>query len=56
MESHSDLKTVTRNKRLKEIYNFYCKIFYSKGPNNDFGRISDESHTMNEGKFIVFCR
>ena len=56
MESHSDLKLITRNKRLKEIFSFYCKIFYSRGPNNDFGRISDESHTMNEGKFIVFCR
>ncbi|CAD8068751.1 unnamed protein product [Paramecium sonneborni] len=41
---------------LKEIYKFYSKIFYVRGPSDDFTRINHESQTLTEGKFMVFCR
>ncbi|CAK86806.1 unnamed protein product (macronuclear) [Paramecium tetraurelia] len=41
---------------LKEIYKFYSKISYVRGPSDDFNRINHESNTMSEGKFIIFCR
>ncbi|CAD8081918.1 unnamed protein product [Paramecium primaurelia] len=41
---------------LKEIYKFYSKISYVRGPSDDFNRINHESNTMTEGKFIIFCR
>ncbi|CAK93059.1 unnamed protein product (macronuclear) [Paramecium tetraurelia] len=41
---------------LKEIYKFYSKIFYVRGPSDDFTRINHESQTLTEGKFMIFCR
>ncbi|CAD8089945.1 unnamed protein product [Paramecium sonneborni] len=41
---------------LKEIYKFYSKISYGRGPSDDFTRINHESNIMTEGKFMIFCR
>ncbi|CAD8059211.1 unnamed protein product [Paramecium primaurelia] len=41
---------------LKEVYKFYSKIFYVRGPSDDFTRINHESQTLTEGKFMIFCR
>ncbi|CAD8165405.1 unnamed protein product [Paramecium octaurelia] len=41
---------------LKDIYKFYSKIFYVRGPSDDFTRINHESQTLTEGKFMIFCR
>lgn len=55
MEKSDDQQSITR-KNLRNIYNFYSKIYYGRGPSDDFGRINHESHTLSEGKFIIFCR
>ncbi|CAD8148394.1 unnamed protein product [Paramecium octaurelia] len=41
---------------LKEVYKFYSKIFFVRGPSDDFTRINHESQTLTEGKFMIFCR
>ncbi|CAD8164198.1 unnamed protein product [Paramecium pentaurelia] len=41
---------------LKDVYKFYSKIFYVRGPSDDFTRINHESQTLTEGKFMIFCR